>query len=33
MGMGIILESNLLAGQSVRQRHLNPSLPATEHAG
>ncbi len=29
MGMGIILESNLLAGQSVSQRHLAPVLRLT----
>lgn len=37
MGMGIILESNLLAGQSVRQHHLEPvfsrdvSMPVNAH--
>lgn len=37
MGMGIILESNLLAGQSVSQRHLAPvfttdvSMPVNAH--
>ena len=37
MGMGIILESNLLAGQSVSQRHLEPvftrdvSMPVNAH--